>query len=74
MYGGDGKIDKDGRIRQFGLYKKTEKPDPEHPGIKLYELLDEKESLEELLNSVVINGFPFAKVIMDDDTILLGQD
>ena len=59
---------------QNGLYRKTEKKDPKHPEVFLYELLDEKRSLDELLDSTVIDSKPFSEVIMDDDTVLLGQD
>lgn len=74
MYGDIEIVDQDGVVRQFGLYRKTEKPDPKNPNIYLYELLDEKESLDELLKSAVIEGRPFCEVIMDDETVLLGQD
>jgi hypothetical protein len=74
MYGGSQNCDDNGIVRQFGLYRKTDKIDPKHKDVVLYELLDEKESLEKLLDSKVIEGTPFSIVIMDDDTILLGQD
>ncbi len=74
MYGEKVKTDDSGKIVQFGLYKKTNKKDPKDSNVFLYELLDEKESIEELLNSTVIEGIPFRDVIMDDDTELLGQD
>ena len=73
MYGDSKKCDKDGFVRQFGLYKKTNKPDSKNPGTYLYELLDEKDSLDELLNCNAIEGIPFSCVIMDDETVLLGQ-
>ena len=74
MYEENEIIDSDGVVRQFGLYRKTEKPDPKHPDMFLYELLDEKESMDELLKSTAIEGRPFSEVIMDDETVLLGQD
>ena len=74
MYGDKDKTDENGTITQFGLYQKTEKKDPKHPNNILYELLDEKDSLEDLLDSTVIDGIPFGTVIMDDETMLLGQD
>ena len=63
-----------GRSARFGLYRKTEKTDSNHPDAKLYDLLDERESLDELLNSTAIDGIPFSEIIMDDNTVLLGQD
>ena len=74
MYGDSEVTDDNGFIKQFGLYRKTNTKDPKHPSLSLYELLDEKEDLEELLNSTVIEGIPFKCVIMNDETILLGQD
>ena len=37
-------------------------------------LLDEKESVVALLDSLAIEGIPFRDVIMDDETVMLGQD
>ncbi|MBQ6420854.1 MAG: hypothetical protein IJK02_07270 [Clostridia bacterium] len=74
MYGSEDVVDENGIVRQFGLYRKTNKPDPKYPDIMLYEMLDEKCSMDELLNSTVIDGKPFREVIMDDETELLGQD
>ncbi len=74
MYGDKEKIDEKGTITQFRLYRKTEEKDPKHPNINLYELLDEKDSLEALLDSTAIGDIPFGIVIMDDETELLGQD
>ena len=74
MYEENEIVDSNGVVRQFGLYRKTEKPDPKHPGLFLYELLDEKKSVDELLDSTVIDGKPFSEIIMDDETVLLGQD
>lgn len=74
MYGDSEATDENGVVNQFGLYRKTTKQDPKHPSISLYTLLDEKKSLEELLDSTAIEGIPFSRVIMDDETILLGQD
>ena len=39
-----------------------------------YELLGKYDSMDELLESRVIGSRPFREVIMDDDTVLLGQD
>lgn len=74
MYDDNEAVDPNGVVRQFGLYRKTKKADPKHPGIFLYELLDEKSSIDELLCSTVIECIPFCEVIMDDETVLLGQD
>lgn len=74
MYEADEATDEDGVIHQFGLYRKSDKIDPQHPGFTLYELLDEKESLDDLLDSTAIEGIAFREVIMSDTTILLGQD
>ncbi len=74
MYDEKDKIDDNGNVIQFGLYKKTDKRNPKHPDICLYELLDERESVTTLLESLVIGGIPFKDVIMADDTELLGQD
>ena len=74
MYGEKDKTDDNGNIIQFGLYRKTNKKDPKHPNIYLYELLDEKESVVALLDSLAIEGIPFRDVIMDDETVMLGQD
>lgn len=74
MYGEEDIVDENGIVRQFGLYHKTDMPDPKYPDIMLYELIDEKSSIPELLESTAIGGKPFREVIMDDDTELLGQD
>ena len=39
-----------------------------------YELLGKYADMHDLLESRVIEGVPFSKVIMDDYTELLGQD
>ena len=55
----------------FGLHhRKKEAGKSEHQ----YELLGKYDSIEELLESRVIGSRPFREVIMDDDTVLLGQD
>ena len=61
----------DGRRAIFGLYKKIPCDDDVIPD---YTLLGEFATMEEVLQSTCIGGVPFAEVIMDDDTILLGQD
>lgn len=74
MYDEKDKIDDSEKVIRFGLYRKTNKKDPKHADIYLYELLDEKESVVALLDSVVIEGIPFRDIIMADETELLGQD
>lgn len=74
MYGEKNKIDDNGKVIQFGLYRKTNKKNSKYPDLYLYELLVEKESVVELLDSLVIEGIPFKDVIIDDNTELLGQD
>ncbi len=55
----------------FGLHhRKKEACKGEHQ----YELLGKYDSMDELLESRVIGSRPFREVIMDDDTVLLGQD
>lgn len=74
MYGEKDITDDKGNVIQFGLYRKTNIKDPKHPDTYLYELLEEKESVSALLDSLVVGGIPFRVVIMADDTELLGQD
>ncbi|MFA5561365.1 MAG: hypothetical protein WDA00_01825 [Eubacteriales bacterium] len=73
MYDSSEKTDEDGVMKQFGLYVKVGEEKRKSSG-REYELLDEKESLDELLDSTVIEGIPFRIIIMDDETVLLGQD
>lgn len=61
----------DGREAIFGIYKKISEPTSDGHE---YELLAEFATMEEVLKSTVICNVPFEKVIMDDDTELLGQD
>jgi len=74
MYGDKDIVDSNGVIRQFGIYVKTNKPDPRYPNIRLFNLLGEYSTIEDVLNSTVIEGMKFSEVIMDDNTELLGQD
>ncbi len=74
MYGDADIVDDNGVVRQFGIYIKTDEKDPQHPSISLYSLLGEYASIDEVLESSVIEGIKFRDVIMDDSTELLGQD
>ena len=71
MYNTEDTVLPDGRVAMFGIYKKIEGSSDAHPD---YELLGEYADMPDLLESRVIEGTPFAEVIMDDDTVLLGQD
>ena len=71
MYKKENTVLPDGRIAMFGIYKKIEGSSDAHPD---YELLGEYADMHDLLESRVIEGTPFSEVIMDDDTVLLGQD
>ena len=71
MYETTAAILTDGRRALFGLYKRI--PDNAEGEI-CYELLEEFATMEDALRSTCIGGVPFSEVIMDDDTILLGQD
>ena len=60
----------DGREAIFGLYKKNQR---KKDG-KDYTLLEEFACMEDVLKSTCIEGIEFSKIIMDDDTELVGQD
>ena len=45
-----------------------------YPGASRYEELCTFSTIDELLNSKVIENTEFKKVIMDDDTVILGKD
>ena len=71
MYNPNNTILPDGREAIFGLYKKN------CPGKDIereYELLGEYAEMKDVLQSCVIGGVPFAVVIIDEDTELIGQD
>ena len=70
MYEKEDTILPNGRVALFGLYRKDSNPKAK----KKYILLEEFADMEEALNSTCIEGIAFKKVIMDDETILLGQD
>jgi hypothetical protein len=59
-----------GKEALFGIYFKDPNPKAERE----YLLLEEFSDMEDALNSTCIDGIEFRKVIMDDDTELLGQD
>ena len=61
----------DGREVMFSLYIKKDYLTPDK---REYELLGEFASMNELLDSTIIQGKPFKEIIMDDDTELVGQD
>lgn len=70
MYNAEDTIFPDGRTATFGLYKLLNDSVIPYE----YELLGEYADMHDLLESRVIGGVPFSEVIMDDYTVLLGQD
>ena len=66
MYTNENEVLKDGREVFFGLYLKNEND--------TYKLLDQFASMDDALESTVIENTPFKIVIMADETELLGQD
>lgn len=70
MYATKNTILPDGRSAVYGLYRKNEN----RKEAKEYVLLAEFATMDDVLASDCIDGRPFAEVIMDDDTELLGQD
>lgn len=71
MYDKENETLPDGREATFYLYEKN---NIIKPGENDYTLLGEFADMEDMLKSTCILGIPFEKVIMDDDTLLLGQD
>ncbi len=59
----------DGRIATYGLYRKNDES-----GARDYILLGEFATMDDVLVSTCIEGKPFAEIIIDADTELLGQD
>ena len=55
---------------RYGIYHKNNSAKAVHE----YDLLAEYATMKDDLASTCIEGRPFAEVIMDDDTELLGQD
>ena len=70
MYNTEDTVLPDGQTAVYGLYQKS----TEKTAVKEYDLLAEFATIDDVLVSTCIGGRPFAEVIMDDDTILLGQD
>ena len=66
MYNSENTILPDGREAIFGLYVKEK-------GGK-YRILGEYATMSDVLESTVLEGIPFRKVIEDEDTELMGQD
>lgn len=71
MYKTENTILPDGREAVFGRYEKNSEPLEKSES---YTLLEEFATMEDALKSTCISQIPFEKVIMDDDTELLGQD
>lgn len=71
MYDKENAILSDGREAIFYLYERNS---AEVPGIEGYTLLGAFAAMEDVLRSECIAGIPFEKVIMNDNTELLGQD
>ena len=71
MYKAENTILHDGREAVFGLYVKKSGA---FENSQSYILLEEFATMEDALKSTCISQIPFEKVIMDDDTELLGQD
>ncbi len=67
MYSEKNTILSDGRTALFGLYKKNKFIDE-------YDLLEEYATMNDLLNSKIIDNKPFREIIIAEDTELLGQD
>lgn len=67
MYAGEDDVLEDRREVLFGLYKKLSNSNK-------YELLAQFATMDDLLESNVIEDTPFKIVIMADETELLGQD
>lgn len=70
MYEQQDTILPNGKEALFGLYRKN----TNHKSKKEYILLGEFADMDDALNSTCIEGIAFRKIIMDDETELLGQD
>lgn len=70
MYKPEDTILPDGRVALFGLYRK----DPNVRSACEYSLISEFATMDDALKSTCIEGIPFAEIITDSDTELLGQD
>lgn len=71
MYDKESTILSDGREAIFYLYERNTINKPVLNG---YTLLGEFADMEDVLKSECVSGIPFEKVIMNDNTELLGQD
>lgn len=70
MYAEEDTILPNGQTAVYGLYRKNKNG----KGSREYCLLSEFATMDDVLISTCIEGRPFAEIIMDDDTELLGQD
>lgn len=70
MYEKEDTILPNGKEAMFGLYRKNNNPKAK----RRYILLEEFSDMETVLNSTCIDGIVFRKIIMDDDTEIVGQD
>ena len=70
MYAAEDTILPDGQTAIYGLYHRNN----DVKAHQTYDLLAEFATMDDVLISTCIEGIPFAEVIMDDDTELLGQD
>lgn len=70
MYEKKNTILPDGREATFGLYRKNARK----IGGKDYTLLEEFADMNDLLETECIDGTKFRKIIMDDNTEIVGQD
>ena len=66
MYASEDEVLEDGREVLFGLYLKIDSSS--------YTLLAQFATMDEVLESNAIENTPFKKVILDNETELLGQD
>ncbi len=70
MYEQQDTILPNGEKALFGLYRKSN----DSKSKKEYTLLEEFANMNDALNSTCIEGIAFKKIIMDDNTEILGQD
>lgn len=66
MYNKTATVLPNGKTAKYGLYQKN--------ADNSYTLLKEFANLEDVLESTVIKNTAFSKIIIDEDTELLGQD
>lgn len=70
MYEQQNTILPNGKEAIFGIYRKNN----DKKTNKEYVLLEEFADMESVLSSTCIEGVVFSKIIMDDETEILGQD